>query len=257
MIRQLVGVELLPPEKHFRWRGGEISRLEGFTDAVFAFAVTLLVVSLEVPKTYGELIDSMKGFAAFSICFIALVQIWRQHYLYSRRYGLQTTYVVALNSILLFVVLFFVYPLKFLVSLCIGVISRGLLATDRRMFHIDSYQMARLEVVYGLGITAVFTVFALLHQYAYRMRKELDLNEYEQIRTRAAIVYFTGDAAFGVCVAVAAGALPAGVAVYSPLLFALVGFAHRMIASRFRKAEQLTLKKMQAMEKRGSALAGS
>ena len=27
----------------FRWRGGEISRIEGFSDAVFAFAVTLLV----------------------------------------------------------------------------------------------------------------------------------------------------------------------------------------------------------------------
>ena len=27
-----------------RWRGREISRVEGFSDAVFAFAVTLLVV---------------------------------------------------------------------------------------------------------------------------------------------------------------------------------------------------------------------
>ena len=35
----------------FRWRGNEISRIEGLSDAVFAFAVTLLVVSLEVPKT--------------------------------------------------------------------------------------------------------------------------------------------------------------------------------------------------------------
>ncbi len=35
----------------FRWCSHEISRIEGLSDAVFAFAVTLLVVSLEVPRT--------------------------------------------------------------------------------------------------------------------------------------------------------------------------------------------------------------
>jgi len=58
MIRELAGHQLVPPEKHFRWRGGEITRLEGFTDAVFAFAVTLLVVSLEVLHTFDELITT-------------------------------------------------------------------------------------------------------------------------------------------------------------------------------------------------------
>ena len=32
----------------------EITRLEGSSDAVFGFALTLLVVSLEVPRTYAE-----------------------------------------------------------------------------------------------------------------------------------------------------------------------------------------------------------
>jgi hypothetical protein len=46
-------------ERDFRWRGGEIARIEGLSDAVFAFAVTLLVVSLEVPKTFTELATVM------------------------------------------------------------------------------------------------------------------------------------------------------------------------------------------------------
>jgi uncharacterized membrane protein len=64
----------------FRWRGGEVTRLEGFSDAVFAFAVTLLVVSLEVPRTFTELAVAMRGFFAFAICFALLFAIWYEHY---------------------------------------------------------------------------------------------------------------------------------------------------------------------------------
>src|SRR5580704_12923260 len=105
------------PEKYFRWRSGEITRLEAFCDVVFGFAVTLLVVSTEVPHTYAELLADMRGFLPFAICFWQLVMIWRTHYRFSRRYGLEDPYTVFLNVVLLFLVLFFVYPLKFVFTL--------------------------------------------------------------------------------------------------------------------------------------------
>src|SRR5262249_14713415 len=184
-MRDAVG-QLVPPERRFRWRGGEITRLEGFTDAVFAFAVTLLVVSLEVPKTFTELAATMKGFVAFAICFAILIQLWYHHYLYSRRYGLQTRYVIFLNSLLLFVVLFYVYPLKFLFTLAVGGLT-GLTASQEgvRNMILDS-QVPDLFVVYSIGYTAVFLIFVLLYQYAYRKRVALQLNEYETLRTRRA-----------------------------------------------------------------------
>src|ERR1044071_6957795 len=125
MLREAAHEKQFGWEENFRWRAGEITRLEGFSDAVFAFAVTLLVVSLEVPHTFEELLDAMRGFAAFAICFAMLAQVWFHHYRYFRRYGLQDTFTVALNSVLLFVVLFYVYPLKFVFTMLVGQLTGG------------------------------------------------------------------------------------------------------------------------------------
>jgi hypothetical protein len=75
-------------DRGFRWRGGELSRLEGLSDAVFAFAVTLLVVSLEVPATFDELLKVLRGFFAFAVCSSILFWVWYDHYRFFRRYGL-------------------------------------------------------------------------------------------------------------------------------------------------------------------------
>src|SRR3954469_8209774 len=98
-------------------RHREVSRIEGFSDAVFGFAITLLVVSLEVPKTYHELMVVIRGFPAFAVCFALLFQVWWRHYRFFRSYDLEDGRVIALTGALLFVVLFYVYPLKFLWSI--------------------------------------------------------------------------------------------------------------------------------------------
>ena len=69
-------------------RGREITRIEGFSDAVFGFALTLLVVSLEVPSTYRQLVETMRGFIPFAFSFALIVWIWHEHNVFFRRYGL-------------------------------------------------------------------------------------------------------------------------------------------------------------------------
>jgi uncharacterized membrane protein len=160
----------------FRPRGTEVTRLEGFTDAVFAFALTLLVVSLEVPRTFHELIQTMQGFFAFAVCFALLMQIWFKHYGFFRRYGLQDAETRILNAILLFIVLFYVYPLKFLWSH----FGRG-----GPSFDVSEGRL--LLVIYGLGGAAVFGVFVLLYRHAWSLRDEIDLDAIERYDTKAAL----------------------------------------------------------------------
>src|SRR5438067_6816330 len=158
------------PKYAFRMRGTLPSRLDAFSDVVFGFALTLLVVSLEVPKTFDELMVAMRGFVPFAICFALLLLIWYSHYRFFRRYGLHDPLTIVLNSVLLFVTLFYVYPVKFLFSLLTGQFHSG--STERIIRPTD---VPTLMVIYGLGYAAVYLLFALLYLHAYRLRSQLEL----------------------------------------------------------------------------------
>ena len=172
----------LLPEPYFRWRGGEITRLEAFCDVVFGFALTLLVVSLEVPHSYAEMMTVMRGFVPFAVCFAQLILIWLSHYRFSRRFGLEDPYTVFLNIVLLFLVLFYVYPLKFVFALVFSQITGSDMAQG-----LELRQAAVMMRVYAIGFTAVFSLFALMYAHAYKLRNELQLNSVEVLQTRSTI----------------------------------------------------------------------
>src|SRR2546423_11345713 len=192
MIREkLIDKGVGNPHK-FRWRSHEISRIEGLSDAVFAFAVTLLVVSLEVPKTYAELMTVMRGFGAFAICFTLLFTVWFTQYKFFRRSGLPDNLTVVFNGVLLFVVLFYVYPLKFLFTFLVDRFTGGHGEVRLPNGTVESMietpnQIATLMIIFSAGYIAVFGVFALLYWHAYRKRKQLDLNALEMFDTRTDI----------------------------------------------------------------------
>jgi uncharacterized membrane protein len=229
-------------EKNFRWRAGEITRLEGFTDAVFAFAVTLLVVSLEVPRTFSELARVMKGFVAFGICFAMLVLVWKEHVVYFRRYALQTPFVVLLNCLLLFLVLFYVYPLKFLFSMLIAQWSGGVLATaDVHEPVILRDQVPILMLLYALGFAAVYAILTTLYAYAYRHRAELELDQIETLKTRRSLIDHAAMMSIGLLSMVLAVVLPADLAGIPGLTFFLIpvyfSFSGSYFGKRLRKLE--------------------
>ena len=221
-------------EEDFRWRGEDISRLEGFSDAVFAFAVTLLVVSLEVPTTFDELIATMRGFFAFAICFYLLLIVWYDHYKFYRRYGLNDTPTLWLNSALLFITLMYVYPLKFLFTELIDELF-GFANNET----IEPSQFPLLMVIYGAGFVAVQVVFVLMYLRAYRLRTVLELDALELSVTREELQGFLLNVAVGLlsmAIAVLGGIDAVAWAGYAYLLlFPLQTINGRVMASRRRK----------------------
>jgi len=234
-------------EQGFEWRAGEITRLEAFSDAVFAFAVTLLVVSLEVPRTYHDLLNVIKGFPAFAICFAMLTLVWYQHSKFFRRYGLQDTYTVFLNGVLLFVVLFYVYPLKFLFTNLVGELSNGMLLPPNSAegpLKLTVGDTRALMLIYGLGFAAVFGVFALLYLYAYRKRTALKLNELEIHRTRHSLIDNCGMAGIGLASAGATFVLPDRLVGLAGLIYFSIGIYEWIAGAILGKHEQRIKQRM-------------
>ena len=159
----------------FRMRGTAMSRIDAFSDVVFGFALTLLVVSLEVPKTYEELMHAVQGFVPFAFCFALLMLIWYEHYQYFRRYDMHRTSTIWLNTLLLFVVLFYVYPLKFITSF-------------DKTGEFPPGGVGRVMLLYGAGIATIYTIYTLMYWDAWRCRDELELNEVERFDTWTSII---------------------------------------------------------------------
>lgn len=214
---------MLPQRRH------EISRLEAFSDAAFAFALTLLVVSLDVPRSYAELTTLLKGFLSFACCFALLVWIWHEHNLFFRRYGLQDGLTVFLNGLLLFVVLFYVYPLKFMFDSMFAQFMPGAYPNLQRM---TLGELSRASAIYGLGFVILFVMFALLYARAWTKRHELGLTPLEMFEVKAWAGSHLVSAAVGALVFLFALVAPLRLAPVSATLFAFMGPAHWYYAKR-------------------------
>ena len=183
MFRKVIANKI-EGDNGFQFRGHEVRRIEAFSDAVFAFAVTLLIVSLEVPKSFEELMVTMRGFFAFGVSFLLLMLIWYEQNIFFRRYGLDDLITIVLNCTLMFLVLFYVYPLKFLFTL---LFSNQIYGVDHSPLIMKITDIPKLMVIYGTGYIFIYLLFAFMYVHALKKRDELKLTATEMFDTKTKI----------------------------------------------------------------------
>ncbi len=186
----MAGIEpaMAPPQalSHKRERGSEVTRMEAFVDAAFAFAVTLLVISLDaLPANIPELVLALKGIPAFAGSFALIAMFWWAHAVWSRRYGMQDGISVLLSLVLVFLVLVYVYPLRMLFSSFFYWISHGWLPTTLQLHRSDDLMW--MFVVYAIAWSTLGLVIVALYRHAWTLRDSLQLSREERIELRGDI----------------------------------------------------------------------
>ena len=199
-------------DPRFRWRGGEVSRVEAISDAVFGFALTLIVVSLEAPKSFDDLKNEMLSVPIFACSFAILLLIWFKQYRFFRRFGLEDVTTTVLNFTLLFVVLVYVYPLKFLFT--------GLFQESGQ--RLEPGQYAQLLAIYSAGYIAYNVIFVWLYRHALTFTRELELSTAEVYEVRTEIGTFFISCIVGAAVPAIAFLMPASIVLWTGLLYLTV-----------------------------------
>ena len=223
----------LPRQDGVRLRGLEMTRLETFTDAAFAFAATMLVISLSgIPDSVHDLKIALRGVPAFMASFATIAAFWHAHRRWSRRYGLEDGPATLLSLALIFVMLVYVYPLKMVFAAFFELVSGGRLPAG---FSVDAGELPDLFIVYGIGFCALTGLIGLLYMRALKAADRLALDAVERIKTREEVSSFGVLAATGLVSALAAWKLPAGLGNWAGFIYATLGVSLPAMSARYRK----------------------
>lgn len=164
-------------------RGDKVTRLEAFVDASFAFALTLLVISVDsVPTSAEELKSALKQIPTFVLCFNLIAQIWSSHAQWSRWFGIDDEASDRISLLLVLVLLVFVYPLKMVFSGFFHAISGGWLQAQFTLERDTDLLLVFQVFAVGYGLMAL--LLAMLFGRALKLADSLALNPAERFLAR-------------------------------------------------------------------------
>src|SRR6266699_2790206 len=200
-------LDALPRLGGFRLRGMEITRLETFIDAVFAFAITMLVIAAQqIPDDIETLLAAFKNVPVFVASIIVLGIFWRGHWLWSRRYGLEDGISIFSSWAMIVTILMYMYPLKAIFS------SMWFLLSGGRVGHVlgahSESHVRAVFAIFALGFTAIALEMVLLNLHAWQLRAPLRLNVKERLITLYEVTGWSIPVGIGIVSLVLALTLP-------------------------------------------------
>jgi hypothetical protein len=215
MLRGLTRPEGVYDGLGFRLRGLEMTRLETFVDAAFAFSVTMLALSPDqIPGSFSEMFDLFRGIPAFVFSLAMLVLFWHAHVVFSRRYGLDDGPTTVLSLAFIAVMLVYVYPLKFLATMAFGHYIPALRPAGG-LSGGTVHDLSAMFLAMSAGFVLLQSIFVALHAHALRRADRLGLTAHERKVTRCEMGSSLVYAGVGVASVVLALVFRGGAAVVS------------------------------------------
>jgi uncharacterized membrane protein len=174
----------------------DMSRLVSFSDGVFAVAITLLVLNVQVPETpirLGDLLhQQFQHYLIFVVSFIMVGIKWLNHH---RMFTLITRANTALN----------ILNLTLLLVICTVPFTAAIIAK-----YLPTPDAALASVVYGIVWVAVGCLYTIIYVYA----DKAGLTAANSTSRRTAILYFAGPVGYLIAIGLSFVNIYAGLALY-------------------------------------------
>jgi uncharacterized membrane protein len=138
------------------------SRLEALSDGVFAFAATLMVVDLGSSNEFISFSEELPNFISFGASFFIMMALWKLHYNFFRRTQHVEDWIITFNMVLLFTVLFYIFPVKSLLDSMLQ--QKGMSMND----------LSQLFQIYSIGLSTMFLSFVLMYFRAFKQDQKIE-----------------------------------------------------------------------------------
>lgn len=189
MIRDAIAdFKGLDHDPDFRWRGTNVTRIENLSDIAFAIALGMIISGVDAPRDVAGLRIFLLNAIPTAAGFAVLFGIWHGHYTFFRRYGVADKQIVVLNALLIFVVLFMAYPLRFAFDSLFAWITTMFTGDYSRSLEIGvfNYKIAgELVGWFSLLYAVAFGLFAFMQGHVIRKADQLFLSAYELAETKS------------------------------------------------------------------------